>query len=112
MDIANKDGKYRNFIGIIDYHCNKANVVNATFELKDGRIYWEKGIWEYGTWKDGTWWNGTWQYGDWGNGTWENGRWEDGWWYNGTWKGGDWGRGRDGKGKGEWHMKDDSPDKW
>jgi hypothetical protein len=86
---------------------------------------WEKGVWENGIWQDGTWINGTWFNGTWEDGTWKYGIWYDGTWNGGTWKNGIWAKGtwlggtwNDGTWKGgydkdgNYHQRDDSPDKW
>ena len=107
--VANKNvagwyGKYENFTGTIDWKGTKAEVTNATFELRDDGTYWnviwKSGTWEngtlhYGTWYDGIWKNGTWEDGKWFHGTWrngifKNGEWEIGTWENGTWNGRIW----------------------
>lgn len=98
-EIADKDGKYGKknepWTGIIDYEQIKANVSNAEFELKNGRIIWTDGVWHdgnftYGTWKNGMWENGTWELGEWENGIWKNGTWKYGTWQFGIWKNGTW----------------------
>lgn len=94
-NIANEEDKYTNFTGTIEFGKNNGIVKNATFELRDGKIYWENGIWCSGTWDDGIWNDGTfkegeWNNGLWDNGTWEHGIWEDGIWVDGIWKNGFW----------------------
>lgn len=88
-EVANQQGRYRNFTGTIDWPRAgiKGQVKNATFWLDSGI---------HGM----VWYDGTWQNGIWGNGT---------WWY-GTWKKGTWKYGWDKYGKS--HKSGDSPDKW
>ena len=54
-ELANKEQKYINFSGRIEYSDSKAVVRNATFELKDNIIIWLDGTWLGGTWLGGTW---------------------------------------------------------
>jgi hypothetical protein len=88
--VADKEDTYKNFTGTIDYEGNSAEVTDATFELKDGKIYWKDGIWKDGVWEDGIWKNGTWKAGEWINGLWNNGTWEHGIWNEGIWENGIW----------------------
>jgi hypothetical protein len=103
--VATEEGKYENFTGSIKYLGNDGDVKNATFELKDGKIFWEDGIWKAGIWEDGIFNAGAFVYGQWKNGIvkggewfrgffengiWENGKWIDGTWENGIWKNGKW----------------------
>ena len=78
--VADTQGKYRHFTGIIKWGKSEGKVKNATFELKNRTV-----IWKDGTWKDGTWEYGVWENGTWYDGTWENGTWYDGEWQKGTW---------------------------
>ena len=71
---------------------------------------WNGGLWVDGEWKNGTWMDGNWWNGEWKNGTWIDGDWDDGIWNGGTWKKGYWDEGYDGYG--DYHDKNDSPDKW
>jgi len=128
-NVANNDGLYKNFTGIIDWNESTGKVSKATFELSNekGIIWhdgiwhngvwdkgwwqdgtWKKGTWYNGTWKDGTWKDGTWRDGIWKDGTWEKGNWKDGIWEYGTWEKGNWVKGEDKRGVE--HL--DSPDNW
>lgn len=107
-EVANQEGKYKNFTGTIDWFGTKGKVKNATFELRESynsyMIFeqgtWQNGICKYGVWGGGTWENGTWEGGDFQWGTWKDGTWKDGvfygktWnngvWLNGTWRDGTW----------------------
>ena len=134
-NVANQQGKYKNFTGTIDWQGTKGQVRNATFSLDKYGIYWydgtweqgtwEQGTWEYGTWQGGTWKNGRWNIGYWDGGTWKNGTWNNGYWYDGIWLNGTWNNGYWYGGtwkKGIWeegednqrnfHSRGDSPDKW
>lgn len=56
--VANCDGKYENFTGIIDLQFVHAKVKNATFLISGKYVFWEKGTWLEGDgyhveWKDG-----------------------------------------------------------
>ena len=83
-NVANQEGKYKNFTGTIDWEGSKGKVKNATFELSSG-IWWQNGTWEDGTWKWGVWFDGTWKKGVWKRGIWQGGTWENGTWKNGIW---------------------------
>jgi len=94
-EVADTEGEYKNFTGIIKWGKSNGKVKNATFKLKNDGILWLDGTWENGTWKSGawkkgTWKNGTWKNGWWYNGTWYDGTWEDGAWIDGTWDDGTW----------------------
>lgn len=123
--VANKQGKYVNFTGEIDWQNTKGYAINATFELKkSGLIWmdgtgkfssWKNGIWYNGTWEDGTFENGTWKNGTWKGGQWKSGKWENGTWLFGYWNGGNWRNGTWIMGydkDGNPHEKGDSPNKW
>ena len=57
-EVADTEGKYKNFTGIIKWGKSEGKVKNATFELENNEILWKNGTWEYGTWINGTWKNG------------------------------------------------------
>ena len=107
QNIANKEGRYEDFTGTIDWKGTKGKVEDATFELTNDvkclvlweggnwlNGYWKSGHWEWGFFTEGTWQDGIWQdgvwigYGVWKNGTWENGNFNGGIWENGTWENG------------------------
>ena len=124
--IADKEGDYENFSGIIRWGHISGTVKNATFSIyidgsqesiwwydgtwKNGTFsdgIWDKGIWENGTfqhsyWKNGLWKNGTFQDSTWDEGIWNNGYCQNGTWYDGTWKNGTWKSGF-GLGSGGWY---------
>ena len=55
VDVADTEGWYRNFTGKIRWRNSKGTVKNATFALKEGNIFWEKGTWLGGEWGYGIW---------------------------------------------------------
>ena len=103
QNIADKEGYYENFTGIIKWKEINGKVINATFKLVNDMNY--DIIWERGTWESNTIYGSTWK-----NGVWKDGQWVDGTWFNGVWEKGVWEYGED-KNRNE-HGKDDSPDKW
>ena len=58
QNIANEEGMYKNFTGIIEWKEINGKVINATFKLVTGMNY--DIIWERGTWFNGVWENGVW----------------------------------------------------
>ena len=80
--IANKEGLYRNFSGVIEWGSISGTVKNATFALILHQsleyIDWYSGTWKDGYFTMGTWKDGIWEDGDFVYGTWKNGTWKDG----------------------------------
>ena len=94
-EIADHEGEYKDFTGVIDWQGSKGKVEKAHFKLDHSGIYWVKGtwlsgVWENGAWLDGFWINGTWENGIWVHGLWRNGIWKDGEWHDGKWEKGTW----------------------
>lgn len=84
--IANAEGQYENFTGMILYGGTEAYVENASFLLESHRFSGNIINWYDGTWIDGTASGMCWVKGEWMNGVWKNGLWWNGTWHNGTWE--------------------------
>ena len=82
--IADKEGYYENFSGIIRWGSTSGTVKNADFSIYVDNSY------EMITWRDGTWKDGTFKWSLWQKGIWNNGDFQDGDWWTGTWKNGTW----------------------
>jgi len=99
VNVANKDGLYENFTGVIEWGRTKGEVRNATFDLftsNDGGAFfvtWHDGTWVNGILADATWWKGTWLNGTLIDSAWDRGEWMNGICKNVTWDYGIWHKG-------------------
>ncbi len=62
---------------------NKAEIENAVLEIKDGKLYWHRGVWFFGNLDYIIWLDGEFRGGEWYNGVWYNGVFKNSTWHNG-----------------------------
>lgn len=88
--VANREGEYKNFSGLVEWKKSKGRVANATFKLGQFGYYsiiWNKGIFKGGKlfrvdWRGGTFERGILNDSLWRRGTWKNGTWLKNWVYD------------------------------